>query len=116
MADKDIKDKQKEQKSGSNPFNNFKGKGKDGKSKFNFYWIYGILALILFGVQFIGLNDEGKQTDWRDLKQMLVNDDVSKIILEYYADRVREWVDDSELHTLQKKRVLQLAKNLLVLS
>ena len=81
MADKDIKDKQKEQKSGSNPFSSFKGKGKDGKSKFNFYWIYGILALILFGVQFIGLNDEGKQTDWRDLKQMLVNDDVSKIIL-----------------------------------
>ncbi|NQU34593.1 MAG: ATP-dependent zinc metalloprotease FtsH [Bacteroidetes bacterium] len=80
MAEKNIKNKQKEQSSGSNPFN-LKTKGKDGKPKFNFYWIYGILALILFGVQFIGLNDEGKQTDWRDLKQMLENNDVSKIVL-----------------------------------
>ena len=80
MAEKNIKNKQKEQSSGSNPFN-IKTKGKDGKPKFNFYWIYGILALILFGVQFIGLNDEGKQTDWRDLKQMLESNDVSKIVL-----------------------------------
>ncbi len=79
MADKDINNKQKED--GSNPFNNLKGSGKNGKPKFNFYWIYGILILILFGVQFIGLGDEGKQTDWRDLKRMLENSDVSKIIL-----------------------------------
>lgn len=81
MADKDIKDKQKEQGSGSNPFSNLTGKGKDGKPKFNFYWIYGILLVILFGVQFIGLGGEGKQTDWRDLKLMLENNDVSKIVL-----------------------------------
>ncbi len=80
MADKDTKHKQNEKSSGSNPFN-LKTKGKDGKPKFNFYWIYGILALILFGVQFIGLSDEGKQTDWRDLKQMLEQNDVSKIVL-----------------------------------
>jgi len=76
----DNKDKQKEQ-GGSNPFSGFKGTGKDGKPKFNFYWIYGILLVILFGVQFIGLTDDGQQTDWRDLKKMLENDDVSKIVL-----------------------------------
>lgn len=84
MAEKDKKNinkKQKEQSSGGNPFSNLKGKGSDGKSKFNFYWIYGILAVILFGVQFIGLNDEGKQTDWRNLKLMLEDNDVSKIVL-----------------------------------
>jgi len=84
MADKNKKDinkKQKEQGLGGNPFSGLTGKGSNGKSKFNFYWIYGILAIILFGVQFIGLNDEGKQTNWRDLKLMLENNDVTKIVL-----------------------------------
>jgi cell division protease FtsH len=84
MADKnkkDTKDKQPNKGSSMNPFNSLKGGGKDGKSKFNFYWIYGILAVVLFGIQFIGLNDVGKQTNWRDLKLMLQNDDVAKIIL-----------------------------------
>ncbi len=81
MADKDKDNKQNEKGSGSNPFSNLTGKGKDGKPKFNFYWIYGILLVVLFGVQFIGLGDEGKQTDWRDLKLMLENNDVSKIVL-----------------------------------
>jgi cell division protease FtsH len=81
MAEKDINKKPKEKSSGGNPFSNLKGKGANGKSKFNFYWIYGILAVILFGVQFIGLNDDGKQTNWRDLKIMLEDNDVSKIVL-----------------------------------
>ncbi len=83
MAEKNKKEtsNKKEQKKGAgmNPFKDFKG--TDGKPKFNFYWIYGILAVVLFGIQFIGLNDTGKKTDWRDLKQMLENDDVAKIIL-----------------------------------
>jgi cell division protease FtsH len=87
MADKnkkDIKDsnnKQTNKGSSMNPFKGFNSGGKDGKSKFNFYWIYGILFVVLFGIQFIGLNDEGKQTNWRDLKVMLESDDVEKIIL-----------------------------------
>ncbi len=81
MADKNIKDKQKDQGSGSNPFGSLKGKDKDGKPKFNFYWIYGLLFLVLIGVQFIGLGGEGRQTDWRDLKKMLQEDDITKIVL-----------------------------------
>ena len=81
MTDKNKKDTKKKESSGMNPFSNLKGGGKDGKSKFNFYWIYGILAVVLFGIQFIGLNDEGKQTNWRDLKTMIEDNDVAKIIL-----------------------------------
>lgn len=81
MAEKDNKDIKKKQGSGTNPFSKLTGPGKDGKSKFNFYWIYGILVAILLGVQFIGLNDDGEKTNWRDLKIMLEDDDVSKIIL-----------------------------------
>jgi hypothetical protein len=38
---------------------------------------------------------------------------VSKLILEYYAEKVDEWLDDSDLHILQQKRLKQLAKKLL---
>ncbi len=81
MAEKDNSDTNKKKTSGTNPFSKFTGQGKDGKPKFNFYWIYGILVVILLGIQFIGLNDEGKQTNWRDLKVMLEENDVAKIIL-----------------------------------
>ncbi|MFA5418706.1 MAG: ATP-dependent zinc metalloprotease FtsH [Bacteroidales bacterium] len=71
-----------ENKGSKNPFSNLTGGGTNGgKPKFNFYWIYGILAIVLIGIQFMGMGDEGKQTDWRDLKTMLQDGDVEKIIL-----------------------------------
>ena len=86
MADNNKKDTKKSRdkqpkRSTGNPFSKFTGKSSENKPKFNFYWIYGILALALFGIQFIGLNDTGKQTDWRDLKLMLEKNEVAKIIL-----------------------------------
>ncbi len=78
---KDINNKNKDQGSNMNPFNNLTGKGKDGKPKFNFYWIYGILLIVLIGIQFIGIGDDGKQTDWRDLKSMIENHEVERIVL-----------------------------------
>ena len=38
---------------------------------------------------------------------------VSKLILKYYAKKLKVWVDESGLHLLQQKRVLQLVKKLL---
>ncbi|OFY48634.1 MAG: hypothetical protein A2W85_05905 [Bacteroidetes bacterium GWF2_41_31] len=71
-----------ENKGSKNPFSNLTGGGKNGdKPKFNFYWIYGILAVVLFGIQFLGMGDDGKQTDWREFKTMLEDGDVAKIIL-----------------------------------
>jgi len=51
------------------------------KGKFNFYWIYGILAVVFIGLQFIGGNDTSKETNWGELKQMLENQDVEKLVL-----------------------------------
>jgi cell division protease FtsH len=51
------------------------------KGKFNFYWIYGILAVIFIGLQFIGGNDTSKETNWGELRVMLKNGDVEKLSL-----------------------------------
>ncbi len=73
--------KDQEPKDSKNLFSNLTGSGKDGKPKFNFYWIYGILAVVLFGIQFLNMGEESKQTDWRELKAMIEDNDVAKIIL-----------------------------------
>ncbi len=55
--------------------------GKPGKPKFNFYWIYGIMAVIFIALTFFGNDTISKDTDWGEVKIMLNNGDVDKIIL-----------------------------------
>jgi len=55
--------------------------GKAGKPKFNFYWIYGILTVLFLALTFFGGNNTAKESDWGEVKQMLANGDVEKIIL-----------------------------------
>ncbi len=55
--------------------------GNSGKPKFNFYWVYGILTVLFLAVTFLGGNNTAKETDWGEVKQMLVNEDIDKIIL-----------------------------------
>lgn len=65
--------------SSKNPLN--PGGGKIGKPKFNFFWIYGILAAIFIGLTFFGNDNTAEETDWGQVKQMLSNGDVEKVIL-----------------------------------
>jgi len=51
------------------------------KPKFNFYWIYGILAVVLIGLQFINIGNGAKETNWGEVKLMLEEGDISKIVL-----------------------------------
>ncbi len=80
MAEENKK-KNTEKKSNSNlPFNKLPGAGRK-RPKFSFYWVYGILALIFFGINFLNTGGEAKKTDWKDLKTMLVDKDVQKLVL-----------------------------------
>jgi cell division protease FtsH len=81
MAEKKDDNKSSEKKESKNIFNNLSGSGDGNKPKFNFYWIYGILLVVFIGIQFINWGNEAKKTDWRDLKEMLVANDVEKIVL-----------------------------------
>jgi cell division protease FtsH len=75
MADNDKKRNIPEPDKKSSP------KGKPPKGKFNFYWIYGLLALIFFTVYIVNSTGSAKKTDWRDLKEMLQDQDIERIIL-----------------------------------
>ncbi len=63
----------------NNPQNSPKG-GKP-KGKFNFYWIYGLLAIVIIALQFMDLGESATKTTWGDIKEMLSDGDVKRLVL-----------------------------------
>jgi len=51
------------------------------KPKFNFYWIYGILAVIFILLQVMSWDSGSEKINWGDLKTMLNDGDVDRIVL-----------------------------------
>ena len=59
-----------------------KPKGDDKATpKFNFYWIYGLLALIFVGLQFTNWGSGPERIDKGELYRMLEEKDVERIDL-----------------------------------
>jgi cell division protease FtsH len=56
-------------------------KGKNPKGKFNFYWVYGIIAVIFIALTFTNLGGSSEEIDWGKLKAMLQQQDIEKIIV-----------------------------------
>ncbi len=57
-----------------NPF----GEKKPTPPKFNMYWIWGILVVGFIVISFFPTN-EGKKTNWNEVKEMIISNDVEKI-------------------------------------
>ncbi|MBM3405671.1 MAG: ATP-dependent zinc metalloprotease FtsH, partial [Bacteroidetes bacterium] len=54
---------------------------KKGRPKISFYWIYGLLAVIFIVFQFYNFSGEVKEVSWNRLEELLVKQDVDKIIV-----------------------------------
>lgn len=54
---------------------------KPQKPKFNFYWIYGLMAIIFIGLNVMNWDSGAEQVDQGELMRMLRNQDVEKIDL-----------------------------------
>jgi cell division protease FtsH len=67
----------------NDPFKNLMNPGKKGgsKGKFNFYWIYSIIAFAFIAIYFFNQTEDIKETNWGDLKEMLEEEDVEKLVL-----------------------------------
>lgn len=83
--EKDINREAKE--SGQNkdkkndPFKIFVNTGKNGKGKFNFYWIYTVIALVFIFLMFFNSGSNVKEITWGELREMLIEQDVERIVL-----------------------------------
>jgi len=56
-------------------------KSKFPKVKFNFYWLYGILAVTFIGLQIMNWGGTTKEIGWGELKPMLENQEIDKLML-----------------------------------
>lgn len=65
--------------------NGFGGKpeGSDNsdknKPKFNFYWIYGAIALAILAMQFMNLGNKPKETNYQEFARMQQSQDIEKV-------------------------------------
>ena len=60
------------------------GQESSNNPKFNFngYWIYGIIAVVFFGMQFLNLGSGAKLTTWEIFEtEMLKQQDVQRIVV-----------------------------------
>ncbi len=80
MAEENKDNNNQNNPKSNNPFSKITGPGGK-KPKFSFYWIYGILALVFIGINFLNTGSEAKKTDWKYLKQMLLEKQVQKLVL-----------------------------------
>ncbi len=108
---KDNNTQQDTNKEGKNLFNNLSGNKNDGKKpRFNFYWIYGLLAVVFIAIQFMNWGDGAEKTNTRDLIQMLEEGDIQKIVL--VNKETAEIYIRPELLTEEKYKDLQKSKTL----
>lgn len=57
-------------------------KGKEPKKQFNFYWIYGIVVVLILGTYFSQMEGGVRKTSWSKFeKEMLRTDEVEKLVV-----------------------------------
>lgn len=83
-----------ENKQNKNQNTNPKTGGSNPKKRFNFYWIYGIIALIFIGLQMFNWSGSGKEISWQEFERNILSEgDIERIIVvrgeyaEVYIDR-----------------------------
>ena len=62
---------------GDKPGNSDEG-GKN-KQKFNFYWIYGLIAIGIVAIQFLNLGSKPKETNYQDFSRMVRMQEIEKV-------------------------------------
>jgi len=71
----------KKKKKDNNPFSSFMKKGGDMKKpKFNAYWVYAAVIVVILAIQFFNMGSKPQVTSWYKIEsRMLKNNDVKKI-------------------------------------
>src|SRR5271157_4112278 len=81
---------------------------KKPKGGFNFYWIYGILAVVFLALQFYNWNGASEKTNLKDFVSMLARGDVEKIVI-INKERADVYIKKD---SLKKKEYKDLSKGI----
>ena len=78
MAEKEKKNKS-EKKSSKNPLGNIP-KPSSPKFNFNFYWLYGLVIIVILAINFMDWGNRAHQTNWQEFEtKFLKSGDVDHV-------------------------------------
>jgi len=81
-----------------NKNNKIEDKDKSKKPKFNFYWVYGIIVLLLLGLQLLNFSGQAKKKYEQDFfSELLPSNDVDKIYVVRNKEQVEVFIKDKSL-------------------
>ncbi|HSW68430.1 MAG TPA: ATP-dependent zinc metalloprotease FtsH, partial [Bacteroidales bacterium] len=103
---KKVKNPDKEKNQNQEPSQD-QNKAKSTRPKFSFYWIYGLLAVFFVALWIGGLDRTTNELTWGQVKEMLSNKDIEKIIV--VNNEFAEIFIKKEL--LQEERFKELVTN-----
>jgi ATP-dependent metalloprotease FtsH len=78
---RESKEKAQPKEKKNDPFKILINPGKNSKGKFNFYWVYTVIALVFLFLFLMNSDSSTKVINWGELREMLLDNDVEKIIL-----------------------------------
>ena len=86
------------------------GGGKNIKApKFNGYWMYIILAVIIIGFQFFNMNPDPVRTTWQEVKtKMLEKGDIEKITVITNKGQAQVYMKPDKIEFQSRSSVLLL--------
>ncbi|NOZ47828.1 MAG: ATP-dependent zinc metalloprotease FtsH [Chlorobi bacterium] len=85
---------------------------KKNKPKINFYWIYAILAIALFALQFINIGGNPKEITWQRFERnMLKQHDVDKIVVITNLNRVEIYIKKDRLESAKYSELFNKSFN-----
>ena len=70
--------------------------------KFNFYWIYAIIAVVFFGIQLMSVNTSSKEINWIVFEDHFQNQDVDKVVI----------INDKNIQVYIKNEALRKEKHI----
>ena len=83
-----MQDKQKKSNSSG-------AEGKGGP-RFNYFWIYGIVAIVLIALNFFWAQPQSKSIDWNKLEKIIRSNDLEKIVI-INKEKAEIYLKDSAL-------------------
>jgi AFG3 family protein len=78
-------------------------KPQEKKPRFNPYWIYGLILLAFIIINFFP-REQGKATNWNDVKKMILQEDVTRMII-YNENEVEVFLNKEALDKEEHKKL-----------
>jgi cell division protease FtsH len=93
----------KEKGNPGQPQNSGGNMGSGNKPKFNIYWIYILIGLSFFAIQFLSYSSKPLKTDYTAFEKMMLSNDVKKVVVISNQQKVEVYIKEDKLNKPEYK-------------